>query len=66
MKKLGILFLILGGIALVYALTTVFTGGNLDRGDNLPFLKSGPMVISVISLIAGAALLLMHRNNKKH
>ncbi len=65
MKILGILFIVLGVIALIYTLVTAFTGGDLNRGDNLPFTDNGTMVLSVICLMAGAGLLLMVKNRSK-
>jgi len=64
MKIAGILFLVLGLLALIHSIYTLLSDSTIGRGSNVPFIDNGSPLVAVFFLLTAAALLYVYREKK--
>lgn len=64
MKIAGILFLVLGILALIHSAYTIIGNNTIGRGDNLPFIDNGSPLVAVFFLLTAATLLYVFRQKR--
>lgn len=64
MKIAGIMFLILGILALIHSAYTLLSNNTIGRGSNLPFIDNGSPLVAVFFLLTAATLLYVFREKR--